>query len=59
MAEDVGDALGQERKESGGAPTRVSSLWWGYFPVFLVALFGLITTLYFFRQVTSWESLGG
>lgn len=34
---------------------RMGSIWWGYFPVFLVALLGLTNTLYFFRQVSDWE----
>jgi len=41
--------------DSGEAPLRISSLWWGYFPVFIVALIGLVNTLYFFRQVSNWE----
>jgi len=40
-----------ERSHSG-----VGSLWWGYFPVFVVALLGLVNTLYFFREVTNWET---
>ena len=37
------------------APSRIGALWWGYFPVFLVAMLGLANTLYFFRQVSSSE----
>ncbi|HHH38058.1 MAG TPA: hypothetical protein ENK50_00570, partial [Sedimenticola sp.] len=37
--------------------SRNRSLWWGYFPVYLVAFVGLVITFYAFREVTSWERL--
>ncbi|MCB1904359.1 MAG: CHASE domain-containing protein [Gammaproteobacteria bacterium] len=38
-----------------GFPLQIGSIWWGYSPVFVVALLGFVNTLYFFRQVSSWE----
>lgn len=44
-----------ENREGIRFSLRIGSIWWGYFPVFVVALLGFVNTLYFFRQVSSWE----
>ncbi|MCB1859195.1 MAG: CHASE domain-containing protein [Gammaproteobacteria bacterium] len=36
---------------SGATP----AIWWGYKPVFVVALLGLLITIYFFLEVSDWE----
>ena len=45
----------QKYGEESRSPPRVGALWWGYFPVFIVAMLGLTNTLYFFREVSNWE----
>jgi CHASE1-domain containing sensor protein len=36
-------------------PGKRKSIWWGYFPVYLVTLLGVMITLYAFREITNWE----
>lgn len=42
---------GRRSKDS----SNVMSIWWGYFPVSMVALLGLLITFYSFREITDWE----
>ena len=45
----------QNYTRQSSSSMRVGALWWGYFPVFVVAMLGITNTIYFYRQVSNWE----